>query len=103
MALPKPVERSPGSGRYGGMTRIGSGRLVLSTRMTSAPRHPHIKVACAPNPSRVKSRIRTPAQCHRSRLIRPCGRYGCFGLGHGGDDSVIPETRAVTAVEADRR
>src|SRR4051794_30441537 len=61
VALPNRSLVSPGRGTYGGITRIGSGCLALSTRITSAPRHPRINVACDPKPSRVKSSTRTPA------------------------------------------
>src|SRR3974390_1191101 len=69
------------------MTRMGSGRVVDSTRITSAPRQPQINVAWAPNPSRVKSRIRTP-----SRAIGPAPRSGPCPLTRG-DDSVFSDTR----------
>src|SRR3954454_13915942 len=61
VALPNRSLFSPGRGTYGGLTRIGSGCRALSTRITSAPRHPRISVACDPKPSRVKSSTRTPA------------------------------------------
>ena len=69
VAAPNASPRSPGSGTKGGMTRMASGKRVLSTRMTSAPRHPQIKVACAPKPRRVKSRMRRPS----SAMAAPCG------------------------------
>ena len=50
---------------------MASGWMVDSTRMTSAPRHPQIRVAWAPKPSRVKSRIRSP-----DRAIGPAAVLG---------------------------
>src|SRR5580698_3437551 len=74
------------------MTRIGSGCTVLSTRITSAPKQPQISVACAPNPSRVKSRIRTPSRAigagFRSTTPRPST---------AGKDSVSPSARYTEA------
>ena len=91
VAAPKASPRSPGSGTKGGMTRMASGKRVLSTRMTSAPRQPQIKVAWAPKPSRVKSRMRRPVERH-GQADAPAPAPPDLWR-HGADDTVISDTR----------